>query len=146
MNINLKCPHCGTVVTVAASDGMEKLKLACPHCKTTELVGEYLPKLSLQTGTEKYQLRFGKQWVGRRSEGNDAEVQMSDPTRYMSRRHVLLQICCTAQGLRVTMEEHGKNPTELQGVELMEDDIVYLNVNDCLKMGDRRMYLANEYE
>lgn len=146
MNINLKCPNCGTVAAVVASDGMEKLKLACPHCKQTRPVGEYWPKLSLRTGAEKYQLHFGPQWVGRKSEGNNAEVQMPDPSRYMSRRHVLLQICCTAQGLRVTMEEHGKNPTELQGVELMEGDIVYLNVNDCLKMGDRRMYLANEYE
>lgn len=146
MNINIKCPHCGTVSLVNCVSGMEQKSLACPKCQVVSKVGDYLPKLSLRTGDTTHQLHFGKQWVGRESKSNDAEIQMPDATRYMSRHHALIEVTCSAQGLLTTIEEHGKNPTELQGVELTEGDIIYLNVNDCVKMGDRRMYLANEYE
>lgn len=83
--------------------------------------------------------------MGRLKEGNDAEIQIPDDTRYMSRHHAIINVQCTATGLRCTLEEHGKNPTLLQGIELCEDDIVYLNANDCLTLGEQQMYVANDF-
>lgn len=145
MNITLKCPQCGNVISAAAADGLEKRKAECPRCHTLQAVSDYLPSLCLHTDTSVHQLHFGAQWVGRQSKGSDADVQIPDPTGYMSRRHALVRVDCTAAGLRCTYEEHGKNPTAVQGIELVEGDIVYLNVNDCLMMGDTKMYLSNEF-
>lgn len=145
MNITLKCPDCGALISAASMAGIEQKTAECPTCHTKQQLGAYLPKLSLAVGSHTYQLHFGKQWVGRLKEGNDAEIQIPDDTRYMSRHHAIINVQCTATGLRCTLEEHGKNPTLLQGIELCEDDIVYLNANDCLTLGEQQMYVANDF-
>lgn len=145
-NISIKCPHCGIVIQVASSVGLEKQQLQCPQCSSRGPVADFLPKFSLKVGCAKHQLHFGRQWVGRKSSGNDAEVQITDEARYMSRKHAIVELCCTAAGVSCTFEEHGANPTVLRGIKLVNDDIVFLAPNDCLKMGDKNMYLANEYE
>ena len=146
MNIRLRCPHCGGEINVGAAAGLEEKVAECPHCHERQKIGAFVPCLSLQVGDHRYQLHFGRQWIGRQTDNNTAEVQIPDDSRYMSRRHALIDIACTAAGLRCTFEEHGTNPTQVQGVELIEGDIVYLNINDCLTLGDRKMYLANEFE
>ena len=146
MNISIKCPRCGGELQVVSAAGLEKKKLTCPKCKQQMTIGECIPKLCLKLGAKKYQLHFGKQWVGRKKAGNDAEVQIPDEQRYMSRKHALIELCCTANGVECTFEEHGKNPTLKDGIPLIEDDIVYLFINDCLKLGETRMYLASEFE
>lgn len=126
--------------------GLEQKTAECPKCHTSDTLGNYLPRLCLMVGETKYQLHLGKQWVGRRRENNTAEVQIPDPTCYMSRRHALIDVRVTATGLECTFEEHGKNPTRIHDVELLEGDIIYLNVNDCLTLGETKMYLANDFE
>lgn len=145
MNINIKCPDCGGELQVPSAVGLEEKNAPCLHCKTNHLIKDYLPKYSLKVDDENYQLRFGRQWIGRKKEGNDAEVQIPDDTRYMSRKHAVIELRCTASGIECTFEEHGKNPTSKEGIELMKDDIIYLNINDCLTLGGRKMYLANEF-
>lgn len=146
MNIALKCPHCKGVITVVAATGLEAKNAECPHCHKKMKIGDFLPCLSLQVDDKRYQLHFGRQWVGRQTSNNTAEIQIPDPSNYMSRRHAVIELTCQPTGIRCTFEEHGTNPTSLQGVELIEDDIVYLNVNDCMMLGDRRMFLANQFE
>ena len=63
----------------------------------------------------------------------------------MSKKHAVVEVKCSAKGLLCTFEEHGKNPTSIQGISLIADDIVYLSINDCLTLGSKNMYLANEY-
>lgn len=145
MNIALKCPRCGGEIQVACSAGLEERTAECPHCHAKEKIGAFRPKLALRTEGVAYALRFGRQWVGRQADGSDAEVQIPDPSRFMSRKHALVELKCMAEGIRCTFEEHGTNPTSLQGIELMEDDIIVLNVNDCLTMGGRSMYLSGEF-
>ena len=132
MNIFLKCPHCDHEIMVASATGLETKVAECPKC-------------SLKVGEHCYQLRLGPQWVGRQCSTGGADVQIPDPSAYMSRRHALVHLACAPSGIVCTFEEHGKNPTQLQGIELVNDDIVYLNVNDCLKLGDIKMYLAAAY-
>ena len=146
-NIIFKCPHCGRELAVTAAVGIEEKKVTCinPDCQKPFAVKDSLPQYSLKVGGETYQLRFGRQWIGRKSDGSDAEVQIPDPSNYMSRRHAVVELRCTAAGVEVTFEEHGKNPTRKDGVPLIEDDIIYLAVNDCLEMGGRKMYLDNQF-
>lgn len=146
MNIYIKCPHCGGELQVTCAVGLEDKVAACPQCKEKHTIGEYLPKYSLKVDGRNYQLHFGRQWVGRQKEGNDAEIQIPDKHRYMSKRHAIMELRCTASGIECTFEEHGKNPTNKEGIKLVEDDIIYLNINDCLTLGDQKMYLANEFE
>lgn len=146
MNIFVKCPHCGRVLQITSATGLENNKATCPKCKSNMTFGEFLPQLSLKVGNRNYQLHFGRQWVGRKKEGNDAEVQIPDETRYMSRKHAVIELRCAPQGVVCTFEENGKNPTRRGGIELIKGDIIYLNVNDCLTLGETPMYLANEFE
>lgn len=146
MNIFLKCPNCGGEINVASTVGLEKKNASCPLCKTSNALGSFIPKLSLNVGGKSYQLHFGKQWVGREKDGNDAEIQIPDESMYMSKKHAIIELRCTAAGVECTFEEHGTNPTELEGVKLIKDDIIYLNVNDCLTLGKKKMYLAGDYE
>ncbi len=145
MAISLKCVHCNGEIQVNPAPQLEAKMAECPHCHAKQKISDFLPKLSLKVDGQNYQLRFGKQWVGRKRDGNDAEVQIPDETRYMSRKHAIVELACTHTGIQCTFEEHGKNPTKLQGVELIEGDIIYLNINDCLQMGGKKMFLANEY-
>lgn len=146
MKIFLKCPDCKGVINVESAAGLEDKEAQCPHCQAKHKIGEFLPKYSFKVDGRNYQLHLGRQWVGRQHNASDAEVQIPDESRYMSRRHAIVELKCTANGIRCTFEEHGKNPTSLQGVELCPDDIIYLNVNDCLQMGGKKMYLAHEYQ
>lgn len=145
MKVNLMCPNCRAELMVESADGLEERNVECPHCHTKNQIRQFLPKLSLKVGEKNYQLRFGCQWVGREKVGNDAEIQMSDETRYMSKKHALVEVKCSVKGIMCTFEEHGKNPTSIQGISLIADDIVYLSINDCLTLGSKKMYLANEY-
>jgi len=146
MNITLKCPECGKEITVVSAEGLESKNTVCPHCQKGMTIGQFIPKYSLKVDGKNYQLRFGRQWVGRKKEGNDADVQIPDDTLYMSKKHAIIEICCTPNGIECTFEEHGMNPTAKEGKELMKDDIIYLAIDDCLTMGGKNMYLANEYE
>ena len=146
MNIFVKCPNCGGELQVTSAVGLEEKNATCPQCKQPNKIKDFLPKLSWRVGDRNYQLRFGCQWVGRKKEGNDAEVQIPDDSRYMSKKHAIMELKCTAAGVECTFEEHGKNPTSKEGITLVEDDIIFLNINDCLTLGTTKMYLANEYE
>lgn len=143
--IRLKCPHCGTEIDAPAAVGVEKKNAVCPKCNQSSQLGDYLPKLSLKVDDKNYQLHLGKQTVGRKCDAGKADIQIPDETRYMSKTHAEMELKVSAMGIDVLYEEHAMNPTLLQGIELVENDIVYLSVNDCLQLGDVRMYLAPEF-
>lgn len=146
MNIDIKCPHCGEELKILSVEGLEEKICPCPKCQQKSAIKDCCPKYSLKVDGKNYQLHFGRQWVGRKREGNDAEVQIPDETRFMSKKHAIIELRCTANGIECTFEEHGKNPTAKEGIELIKDDIIYLGFNDCLTMGGKKMYLANEFE
>lgn len=143
--ITLRCPDCKKDLQLQSALGIEAKTANCPHCQKPHKICELLPKLSFMVNNNSYQLHLGKQWVGRQSPNSTAEVQIPDSTCYMSKQHAIVTITITANGYKVTFEEHGKNPTSLQNVPLIADDIVWLNVGDCLVLGGQQMYLANEF-
>ena len=136
--ITLRCPDCKKDLQLQSAIGIEAKTANCPHCQKPHKICELLPKLSFVVNNNSYQ-------VGRQSPNSTAEVQIPDSTCYMSKQHAIVTITITANGYKVTFEEHGKNPTSLQNVPLIADDIVWLNVGDCLVLGGQQMYLANEF-
>lgn len=141
----MRCPNCGQELQLQQQQGLESKSATCPACNEATKVGDYLPKLCFCVNNNNYQLHLGSQWIGRKSSASQAEVQIPDETNYMSKKHALVTVTITANGYSCTFEEHGMNPTKLQNVPLLKDDIVYLNVGDCLELGGRKMYLAAEY-
>ena len=71
--------------------GLEAKNAECPHCHKKMKIGDFLPCLSLQVDDKRYQLHFGRQWVGRQTSNNTAEIQIPDPSNYMSRRHAVIE-------------------------------------------------------
>lgn len=51
MNITLKCPACGALISAASMAGIEQKTAECPTCHTKQRLGAYLPKLSLAVGS-----------------------------------------------------------------------------------------------
>lgn len=145
MGITIKCPHCEREVSLQPAQDIESKNITCAECKKASKFREYLPKYSLRIDNKNYQLYFGQQWIGRQYEGSDTDIQIPDDTKYMSRKHGLIDLRIASNSIVCCLEEHGKNPTVKDGVELTKGDIVYLNVNDCLTLGDTRMYLVAEY-
>lgn len=146
VGLTLRCPECKGEIQVASIPSLEEKTAECPHCKKKQKIASYLPKICLRKDSHRFQLRFGEQWIGRKAESGTAEVQIPDDTNYMSKRHAIVNVWCSDAGLRCTFEEHGKNPTHIQNVPLINDDIIYLNVGDCLELGGQKMYLASEFE
>lgn len=141
----IKCPNCGDKLQVQPAAGLEEKTATCPKCKGKFPIKEFLPQLSFRVDDRNYQLHFGRQWVGRQKEGSDVEVQIPDEQRYMSKQHAIVELYCTAAGIECTFEEHGKNPSKKDGIELVKDDIIYLRTNDCLRLGSKSMYLADVF-
>lgn len=144
-SIIIKCPVCKGELQISASEGIEERKAACNHCGYQSQIKGYLPKYSIKVEGRSYQLHFGKQWIGREKPGNDAEIQIPEEKLYMSKKHAIIDVCCKTTGVVCTFEEHGLNPTKKGGIELIKDDIIYLSVNDCLTLGSKELYLADEF-
>lgn len=145
MPITILCPNCKQELTINPSKNVEERVADCPKCKQVICIGNCLPKYSLRVSTNAYQLHFGKQWIGRNVPDTDVDISIEDNTNKMSRRHAIIHLQCDTQGVVLTLEDHGKNPTEIQNVELENGDIIYLNINDSIKMGGTKMYISNEY-
>ena len=79
MNIALKCPHCKGVINVVAAAGLEAKNAECPHCHKKMKIGDFLPCLPPQAHDKRYQSPSRRQWVGRQTSNNTAEIQQPDP-------------------------------------------------------------------
>lgn len=145
MPIYIRCPKCNEELSLNPQKDLEKRLFDCPKCKQTIKVADSLPKCSLVSGEKKYQLHWGNNTIGREYPNADVSIPIKDSSNQMSRHHADIMVVCEANGIDITLEDFGKNPTSIHGVELMNGDIVYLNPNDPIQMGKVKMYLSNEY-
>lgn len=154
MAIQIKCSKCGKVLGINPSKNAEEALLECSGCKQKVKVKEYYPQLCLNVLNQSFQLKFGKQWVGRKCSDQVAQVVIPDESTYMSRRHGIIEVSCAPTGLTITFEEHGTNPTVVQGIDLQQlrltngrtiHDKVYLVPNDVLKLGHVNLYIDNQF-
>lgn len=145
MAIFIKCPNCEEELSLNPQNDLEKRQFDCPKCKQTIKVADSLPKCSLCQGSRSHQLHWGNNTIGRNYPNASVDIPITDDSNQMSRHHADIMLQCTDNGINVTIEDFGKNPTKIQGIELINGDIVYLNPNDTIQMGSVTMYLTNEY-
>ncbi len=110
--IKIGCPVCGTILRVKNVPGIEAKTAICPVCKTsspftafkivrdggepTEVnIGQEnrtIGELRL-AGTERvFPLAMGRNVIGRQADGNTATIQIPEPTRRLSRRHLVIEV------------------------------------------------------
>lgn len=145
MAIFIKCPHCKEELSLNPQMDLEKRQFDCPKCKQVVTVADSLPRCSLVTGGKRYQLHWGRNSIGRNYPNTDVDIPITDESNQMSRHHADIMLQCTNNGIDATIEDFGKNSTRIQGIELSNGDIIYLNPNDAIQMGAVIMYLSNEY-
>lgn len=145
MAVYIKCPNCHEELSLNPQNDLEKRQFDCPKCKQTIKVSDSLPKCSLCQGSQRHQLRWGKNTIGRNYPNVSVDIPINDASSQMSRHHADIMLRCTNEGIDITLEDFGKNPTKIQGIVLVNGDIIYLNPNDSIQMGAVTMYLSNEY-
>lgn len=145
MAIFIKCPNCSEELSLNPQNDLEKRQFGCPKCKQTIKISDSLPKCSLCQGSKRHQLYWGNNTIGRKYSNADVNILIADESNQMSRHHADIFLQCTNAGIDVTIEDFGKNPTKIQGIELVNGDIIYLNPNDSIQMGAVTMYLSNDY-
>ena len=84
-----------------------------------------------------YPLREGGNIVGRRTPKNNASVQITTDDCTMSRRHILIKITSLPDGnKRVVLSNYeNKNPTYLNGMQIVDGDRVMLSDGNTITIG-----------
>lgn len=145
MAIYIKCPICGEELSLNPKQNIEKCLFDCPKCKETIKLSDSIPKFSLLHKNKKYQLHWGNNSIGRDYPDSDKDIRFVDTSMQMSRYHANITVTSSNLGTNITLEDFGVNPTIIQGVELVNRDIVYLSPNDSIQMGQVLIYLIDEY-
>ena len=85
------------------------------------------------------ELREGTQVIGRLANSGNADLQIGGDNysdKYMSRRHVQIDVVKTAHGFEHRLVEIGsKNIIQLNGKEIQRGDIIILHFGDKLTLG-----------
>ncbi len=87
---------------------------------------------------QRYPLLDGRNVVGRRAASSTATVQIPSTDRYMSRRHVVVEVSRTPRGLPKALLSNckNKNATHVNGLRVEDTDEVVLQNEYEIRMGD----------
>ena len=170
---NVKCPSCGVVLEVKNSKNEEEKIINCPQCKTTLRVK--FPKYEIRDAEtviaggggdgktiilgaknssgkavivcegRRYELREGRNVLGRKATTSTADVQLEVADRYMSRLNAVLCVKKMNGQMLVTIANHkNKNPIKVGILQLMPGDELVLGDGDDFTMGTTTMTLKIE--
>jgi len=85
----------------------------------------------------RYQLRQGRNTVGRRAMTSAADIQLDIDDRYVSRMQTEINVAVVGRIVKaVICNTQSKNPTYVNGRELLEGDAISLNDGDTISMGN----------
>lgn len=92
---------------------------------------------SLCFGGQQFPLREGINTIGRKAQTSQATVQVPTSDPYMSRSHVRIVLSTLQNGRlkAVITNDHNKNITTVNGVELLGDDAIILSEDARIVMG-----------
>lgn len=98
-------------------------------------------KAFLIVGGKEYQLSIGLNTIGRKSPTSSATVQIPSEDGYMSRRHAKIAVSITKTGLlkSVISNDKNKNPTMVEGQEIMQEDEIILTNGNEIVMGKTKL-------
>ncbi len=159
-SIKISCPECGAVLSVRNQIGIESKSVTCPVCKKRSpyvrfkqivdrgeetqvsciLSNNNTPGriVVLSTNTP-FQLREGKNVIGRQATGSAAQIQIPCVNRRMSREHLVIEVKNEhGQGLvhYLSLTKQQVNPTYVGSVLLEYGDKIVLQHNDVIKLPD----------
>lgn len=175
--IKIKCPFCGTVLSVKNQPGIENKHVTCPICKNKYPFTEFkrttpscqedtdteypgmdrkheeehttteLPQMNFTLGRLKvvgtakaFQLRTGRNVVGRKSVKSQADFQIDTAEkRAMSREHLLIEVKkMPAKGFvhYVSLCKEKVNKTFIGNEPLVYGDVLILGHGDVIRLPD----------
>jgi hypothetical protein len=173
--MQLKCTKCQKLITIAPEKiplDKEKAMIKCPGCQQMLVFtipqamrkpmqqadktiftqgpvkqGDILPRLCHASETIEYQLKTGKNIIGR-----DAAINIPGD-RYISRKHCLVEVIekngeylciLTDDGSISESGEPSANGTFHNNIRLDRYDKVYLSHNDKIRLGRTDLVFRNE--
>lgn len=179
--IQIKCPFCGSVLSVKNQPGITTKNVTCPICKFKNRFDRYkcvgpdssgtedvrkhqfgyrathdrgaedsmtdfpsvnftLGRLVREDNKEKYQLKPGRNVIGRKGQKSGADIQIDTADkRSMSREHVVIEVKKeVAKGFvhYISLFKEKVNPTFVGSEQLMFGDCFILNSGDIVKLPD----------
>lgn len=157
----IKCPYCGTVITVKSSSGLKGKSVRCPVCKETSKYESFKVVLDTkeeehtQLGTNQnytlgellmagigapFRLTMGRNVIGRKASASTADVQIpTGDSKRLSREHLVIDIKkVPGKGLVhfVSLFKEKTNATFINDTRLEYGDCVVLQSGDVLKLPD----------
>lgn len=86
---------------------------------------------------QQFALNMGSNTVGRKAQTSTATVQIPTSDSYMSRRHIQIVLSSLPNGRQkaVISNDHNKNITTVNGVELLSGEAILLSNGDRIVMG-----------
>ena len=171
----VKCPSCEVVLEVKNSKNEEVKIINCPQCgtalrvrfpkQTNEAMDAETHIAGVGRGSEtiianvkntsgkavivcegkQYELREGRQIVGRKASTSTADVQLDVSDRYMSRLNAFINVIKAGGQLQVSIANHkNQNPIKVGTLQLKPGDEIVLNDGDNFTMGMTTMTLKIE--
>ena len=125
--------------------------------EATQLPGSFGQQVKTDTGQVRVvqtgqicELHMGSQVLGRLAQSGTADIQIGNDNyndKYMSRRHVQIDVVKTARGVEHHLVEIGsKNIIQLNGKDIQRGDEIILNFGDKLTLGKTDLILEETNE
>ena len=164
--IRIKCPVCGAVLEVLDDPANAEKSVKCPNCQQRNKYKDFKrvlpapvpiapdqdethiatkrnesPGYLLDKATGRvYPLREGEQLVGRKPHKTapKADIPIETKDQGMSREHLYIEVVSGRDGRYHIYASNAKNqnPTEINGVHLVDGDQVGIRHGDVLKLCD----------
>ena len=156
--IQIKCPFCGSVLSVKTQPGIESKNVGCPVCRhkypfthfkclSGSSPGDEPPKETLELGRLtvdgsgiSYRLMPGRNVVGRKAAKSEAGIQIyTADSRAMSREHIVIDVKnVPGKGFVHTLSLYKEkvNPTFIGSEPLVYGDRIVLTHGDVIRLPD----------
>lgn len=157
--IKIKCPNDGDILTVQKVPGIESKYVTCPTCKQRMKFTDFkviqdseeettifgggknliIGKLKVKSTGASYQLKIGKNVIGRKSPKSSADIQIDCPNNRMSREHLIIEVKKSpTEGFihYARLFKGHVNATFVGDLELEEGDEVILKNRNVIKLPD----------
>lgn len=162
----IKCPNCHGLLEVTNPKGEAMLMITCPNqdCKAKMRVqfdtGETILAQSKKNETvpgfltyqgHRYELKEGRNTVGRSSSKHEAQIELTTDDKSMSRLHCLIEAVKLKSGrIKVIIsdlrspEKIDQMPLCVEDEPLVKEDRIVLADGDYIQMGKQRIRFSQK--